>query len=148
MELMIDQTDLRILKLLSEDSRISIKDISRSVNLSDPSVKRRIEKMLDLGVIRKFTVDIDYSLLGFTIPFYIKVNDLSIHFVDFVKKIKELDPTLNIYSVTGNENYILKGYARTVPEIEELLAKLMKYGKVSTSIILEEIADEKIIDYL
>ncbi len=45
----IDDTDLKILKLLSADSRIRIKDLSKTVMMSEPSVKRRIEKMVDIG---------------------------------------------------------------------------------------------------
>ena len=65
----IDDTDLKILKLLSADSRIRIKDLSKTVMMSEPSVKRRIEKMVDIGVLRNFTIEIDYSKLGFSIPF-------------------------------------------------------------------------------
>ena len=144
----IDDTDLKILKLLSADSRIRIKDLSKTVMMSEPSVKRRIEKMVDIGVLRNFTIEIDYSKLGFSIPFYIKISDLTIHFNEFIKRARQLNPALTIDSVTGEENYIMQGRAQTIAEVEKLLAALMSYGKVSTSIILEETTGKKFIDLL
>ena len=116
--------------------------------MSEPSVKRRIEKMVDIGVLRNFTIDIDYSKLGFSIPFYIKISDLTIHFNEFIKRARQLNPALTIDSVTGEENYIMQGRAQTIAEVEKLLAALMSYGKVSTSIILEETTGKKLIDLL
>ncbi|MEG2645124.1 MAG: AsnC family transcriptional regulator, partial [Enterococcus sp.] len=68
---MIDQTDLAILKVLSNDSRIKIKALSKEVALSEPSVKTRIEKTIDNDIITSFSIEIDYSKLGYTIPLYI-----------------------------------------------------------------------------
>ncbi|MBV7390724.1 Lrp/AsnC family transcriptional regulator [Enterococcus alishanensis] len=144
----IDETDLKILKLLSTDSRMRIKDLSTAVKLSEPSVKRRIEKMVDAKILRAFTIDIDYSKLGYSIPFYVKISNLTISFTDFIKKAQQINPTLSFDSVTGEENYIIQGRAQTIVEIEKLLAALMHYGKVSTSIILEETAGKKIIDLM
>lgn len=144
----IDETDIKILKLLSADSRMRIKDLSKTVKMSEPSVKRRIEKMVDNGVLRNFTIEIDYSKLGYNIPFYIKISNLTIHFNEFIKRARHLNPTLSIDSVTGEENYIMQGRAQTIAEVEKLLASMMAYGKVSTSIILEETTGKKIIELL
>lgn len=144
----LDKTDLKILKLLSVDSRMRIKVLSKTVRMSEPSIKRRIEKMIDIGVLRNFTIEIDYSKLGFTIPFYIKISNLTIQFNEFIKRAHQLNPTLSIDSVTGEENYIMQGRAQTITEVEKLLAAMMAYGKVSTSIILEENPGEKLIQLL
>ena len=116
----IDETDIKILKLLSADSRMRIKDLSKTVRMSEPSVKRRIEKMVDNGVLRNFTIEIDYSKLGYNIPFYIKISNLKIHFNEFIKRARHLNPTLSIDSVTGEENYIMQGRAQTIAEVEKL----------------------------
>ena len=47
----IDNTDIKILKELQLDSRLSIRELSKRVNLSPPSVSERIKKLEDNGVI-------------------------------------------------------------------------------------------------
>ena len=135
---MLDQTDLKLLKLLSKNSRTTVKNLSKEVALSEPSVKTRIQRLMDEEILNAFTVDIDYKKLGYTLPLFVKISDLTIPAQKFV----------SIYAVTGEENYILFGHARSVSEVEEILSKLMAYGKVSTSIILEEKNNKKFIDDL
>lgn len=145
---MIDQTDLAILKALSNDSRIKIKALSKEVALSEPSVKTRIEKMIDNGIITSFSIEIDYSKLGYTIPLYIQISDLTITNRYFLKIVEQLPEITAISSVTGETNYLLKAQVQTVKDMETLLSILIQYGKVATSIVLEEKNASKLIDTL
>lgn len=145
---MIDQTDLAILKALSNDSRIKIKALSKEVALSEPSVKTRIEKMIDNDIITSFSIEIDYSKLGYTIPLYIQISDLTITNRHFLKIVEQLPEITAISSVTGETNYLLKAQVQTVKDMETLLSILIQYGKVATSIVLEEKNAGKLIDTL
>ncbi|MFC4772048.1 Lrp/AsnC family transcriptional regulator [Enterococcus hermanniensis] len=145
---MIDQTDLAILKALSKDSRIKIKALSKEVALSEPSVKNRIEKMIDNGIITSFSIEIDYSKLGYTIPLFIQISDLTITNTHFLKIVEQLPEITSIASVTGEVNYILKAQVQSIKDTEDLLATLMQYGKVATSIVLEEKNNGTLIDKL
>lgn len=59
----LDDTDLEILRLLLEDGRRPYSDIADHVDLSAPAVSDRVDRLRDLGVIRRFTVDVDRSTL-------------------------------------------------------------------------------------
>ncbi|MFC6348268.1 Lrp/AsnC family transcriptional regulator [Vagococcus carniphilus] len=136
---MIDQTSLAILNLLSKNSRMPIKDISKQVALSEPSVKKRIDRMIDLGIIKGFTTRVALSNIGYKIIFFTKVSELAIPNAVFLKKIKLTKEFIECYSVTGKENYILKGVAEDIQQVESILNELTSFSKVETSIILEEI---------
>ncbi|MFC7044667.1 AsnC family transcriptional regulator [Halobacteriaceae archaeon GCM10025711] len=60
----LDETDLEILRLLVEDARRPYSDIAAAVGLSAPTISDRVERMADLGVIERFTLDLDRSLLA------------------------------------------------------------------------------------
>ena len=60
----LDETDLEILRLLVTDGRRPYNEISAAVNLSPPTVSDRIDRLEELGVIRRFTVDLDRSMLA------------------------------------------------------------------------------------
>ena len=55
----LDDTDERILAELAEHARATFAEIGERVNLSAPAVKRRVDRMLDNGVIRGFTTVVD-----------------------------------------------------------------------------------------
>jgi Lrp/AsnC family leucine-responsive transcriptional regulator len=59
----LDDTDREILRILTEDGRRSYSDIAEQVELSPPAVSDRVDRLQELGVIRRFTVDIDRDLL-------------------------------------------------------------------------------------
>lgn len=60
----LDNLDIKILTHLQDNSRKSFQEIARSCLTSVPTIKSRVDKLLELGVIRKFTIDIDNSKLG------------------------------------------------------------------------------------
>ena len=69
----MDETDERILAELTDDARATFAEIGQRVNLSAPAVKRRVDRMLDTGVIRGFTAVVDRNALGWTTEAYVQV---------------------------------------------------------------------------
>jgi DNA-binding Lrp family transcriptional regulator len=60
----LDDTDLSILQLLSEDARRTYNEIATAVDLSPPAVSDRINRLKEDGIIRRFTIDVDHELVG------------------------------------------------------------------------------------
>lgn len=54
----LDEVDLRILRLLAEDARMSIRSVGREIGMSAPSVTERISRLERAGVIRGYRTDI------------------------------------------------------------------------------------------
>lgn len=70
----LDDTDREILGLLLEDGRQPFSDIAEEVGLSAPSVSERIERLQEIGLIRRFTVDLDRSLLEEGVPMLVDLT--------------------------------------------------------------------------
>ncbi|WP_372911740.1 winged helix-turn-helix transcriptional regulator [Salinigranum sp.] len=64
----LDETDLRILRLLTENARRPYSDIADVVDLSAPAVSDRVARLQEMGIIKRFTLDIDRSQLRKGIP--------------------------------------------------------------------------------
>ena len=59
----LDEIDRDILRRLSADGRLSYTDLADYIDLSRVSVRKRIERMEDAGVIKGFTVVVDWDLV-------------------------------------------------------------------------------------
>ena len=59
----LDETDREIVRMLIDDGRRSYSDIAEQVDLSAPAVSDRVDRLQELGVLRRFTVDIDRDML-------------------------------------------------------------------------------------
>ena len=63
----MDDKDREILSLLMEDGRRSVVDIAKEVDVPRATVQERIHRMLESGIIRKFTAVQDYSKTGLAV---------------------------------------------------------------------------------
>ncbi|WP_227356924.1 AsnC family transcriptional regulator [Haladaptatus salinisoli] len=70
----IDDTDREIIRLLVEDARRPYNEIAETVGLSPPTVSDRVERLQELGVIRRFTVDLDHDILTDGLSLLVTVN--------------------------------------------------------------------------
>ena len=70
----MDEIDLKLLRLLQQNSRTPIKALAGEVNLSSPAVSARIDRLEKQGVIRGYTLDVDPLQLGQHILAYIRLT--------------------------------------------------------------------------
>jgi DNA-binding Lrp family transcriptional regulator len=70
----LDETDLEILQLLLADARRPYSDIAEVVGLSAPAVSDRVARLQDVGVINRFTLDVDRSQLRKGIPVLLSID--------------------------------------------------------------------------
>ena len=70
----LDDTDIKILKIINKDVRTSYRQISRDLDVSVGTIHNRIDKMVKTGVIKKFSPVIDHEKLGFVLTTIIGVR--------------------------------------------------------------------------
>ena len=70
----LDEIDHEILQLLMEDARRPYNEIAEKVDLSPPTIADRIERLSNLGIINRFSVDINRSLLTDTSPVLVELH--------------------------------------------------------------------------
>jgi len=123
---MLDNIDKHLILLLQEDSRISITELSSKVNLSRPSINERINKLIDKGILKKFSAHVPPESVGLNVSFYIQISDIKVSF----NKICEI---------------LAKGSTKNISEMNALLEELMPYAYINTSIILNTPLENSII---
>ena len=62
-ELLRDERNVLLLRLLSSDPRMSVSELARRIGMSAPAVRERIERLEQAGVIRGYRLDIDARAL-------------------------------------------------------------------------------------
>lgn len=70
----LDETDFEILRLLTDDARQPYREIADAVDLSSPSVSDRVSRLQDMGIIRRFTLDLDRSKLRGGVPVLVELS--------------------------------------------------------------------------
>ncbi|WP_231186884.1 AsnC family transcriptional regulator [Haladaptatus sp. DYF46] len=81
----LDDTDREIIRLLVEDARRPYNEIAETVGLSPPTVSDRVERLQEIGIIRRFTADLNHGLLIDGLSLLVTVNAKPGH-VDAIKR--------------------------------------------------------------
>ena len=135
----LDKINRNIIKELSNNSRITISDLSRLVHLSAPAVKERIEKLEEQGAIQKYSVITDPEKLGFNITGFVYANVVLGKEKEFTAQLKNCSAVTDCFNVTGEKAYIFKVCVKNMSELDKLLEALSPLCKTDTSLILSTV---------
>lgn len=107
----LDVIDLSILKLLQENARITVKEISEKVHLSTSPVHERIKRMEESGVIKQYVTLVDHNKVkkGLMVICYVSLKQHSKNAGDkFIKSIHALNEVIECYNISGEFDFMLK----------------------------------------
>ena len=141
----LDETDERILTELTQNARATFAEIGQTVNLSAPAVKRRVDRMLDDGVIKGFTTVVDPNALGWKTEAYVQVfchgtispEQLRAAWVD-------MPEVVSAATVTGTSDAILHVQARDMRHLEAALERIRSSAHIERSesiVVLSNLID-------
>lgn len=99
---LIEDIDLKILEQMSTDCRKGYAEIARVVNLSRMAVRSRVLKMIESGLIERFTVILNARKLGLMTPVYLEIT-ASPNKLDQVGRTLAQNPKIeSVYATTGS----------------------------------------------
>jgi DNA-binding Lrp family transcriptional regulator len=141
----LDETDERILTELAEHARATFSEIGERVNLSAPAVKRRVDRLVERGVIRGFTTVIDRNVLGWNTEAYVQVYCHGTIAPDELRRAwVEIPEVVDAATVTGTADAILHVLARDMRHLEAALERIRSSADIERSesiVVLSNLID-------
>ena len=132
----MDMTDHKIIEILQEDGRISMKDLGKIVGLTSPAVSERVKRLEESGIIEGYKAIISPDALGRVIKAFIHIslpNNMYKKFLDEARK----DPRIvECHHITGDDCSVLKVIVKDMYELEEVIDSIKEIGSTKTSVIL------------
>lgn len=107
----LDGKDLAILRLLQQNARMTVKEISEKIHLSTTPVHERIKRMEENGVITQYATLVDHAKVkrGLMVICYVSLKQHSKNAGDkFIKTILELNEIIECYNISGEFDFMLK----------------------------------------
>jgi Lrp/AsnC family leucine-responsive transcriptional regulator len=132
----IDEFDVKILRALQQDGRMSVQELAQIVGLSATPVSRRVKKLEESGVIHGYSALIDETLLGFGVSVFVSVQldkQVDEALAVFEATIKEFPEVVDCWLMTGNRDYLLRIATRGLADFEQFMTgKLTKIPGVAS----------------
>lgn len=139
----LDKTDLAILRLLQQNARITIKEISEKVHLSSTPVHERIRRMEETGVIKQYVTLLNGAMLkkGLMVICYLSLRQHSKAAGDkFIKTILQMDEVIECLTISGQYDFMLKVVAENMDAYYDFhvnrLSQIENIGNVQSVFVM------------
>ena len=133
----MDRTDYKILNLLQEDCRKTLRAIGEEVGLTPPAVAERIRKLEEDHVIRSYRVGVDRTRLDCGMTGFIMVAPEPEKYEAFCAFCEKRPEITEHCHLVGPYNAMLRFAVRDTNALEALLSLIKKYGDSRTSVELK-----------
>lgn len=148
----LDNTDLKILRILQERGKITNIQLSQEIGLSPAPTLERVKKLENSGHIASYHAKLDPAKVGLGFTALIQVSlthQLQNAIAQFKQHIAEIDEIVECYQLTGNFDYQLRVVVKDIPAFEELIAeklsKIEEIGQMQTTVVLSKIKDSSVL---
>lgn len=139
----MDKIDKHILSLLAKDASISTTQIGEAIGLSIPATNKRIAKLQQSGVIRKYTILTDETKTKKPILAFVLIVVGSAENEKLLSYADEDPDILECCAVTGEYDYLIKVCSKDVQSLEDKLLCLKKQKGVIKSHTMLSLMEHK-----
>lgn len=150
----LDKVDLKILKILQENSKITNLDLSKRVGLSPAPTLERVKKLENNDVVMAYQAKVNPTALGLNVQTFVLV-DLAWQEEDalenFINKLHNIEEVVECYIITGEADFLLKIICKDIPTYEKILFKTLsqidEIERLKTLMTLSNVKQNNILPY-
>lgn len=117
----LDILDLKIVKCLTEDARCTYRSIAEEAGVSEATIKNRIDRLTDEGIIKKFTIIMDYHKLGRAIKAFIGLKVQPSKLQEIVEHIQRNSDVHVLYRTSGDVDLLIEVIFEQMEDLNKFL---------------------------
>ncbi len=141
----LDETDVRILKKMLIDARMSYRRIAEEIGVSPPTVLARVEKLEKDRIIKSYSAMLDHEKLGYDLTAIIEITAAKGKIVDIEKQIAKFPNVCAVYDITGLTDMIIIAKFKNRAELSKFVKKdlsLPYIDRTNTHVVLITVKED------
>jgi DNA-binding Lrp family transcriptional regulator len=145
----LDELDVLILERLLKDSRKSLRSIAKEIGTPTSTVHERVRRLVKMGVIKRFTAELDTKVLGMDVTALILVSVEGAYITEVEKALSAFEQVIAIYDITGEFDVAVIAKFRSIDELNNFIKAVLKMPHVKrtvTSIAFNVVKEKLCID--
>ncbi len=131
--------DRKLIEVLRDDARLSIRSLARRLSVSPSTVGKRLDALLERGVITGFVPTLDYKKLGYGLVAITKIKARGEALPTIVEALSNDRHLSHVYEITGEFDVLVIGRFRDESEMNREIKRLLSLPGIegtNTSIVL------------
>ncbi|MDH3244763.1 MAG: Lrp/AsnC family transcriptional regulator [Saprospiraceae bacterium] len=150
----LDKIDLKILKILQNNCKITNLDLSKNIGLSPAPTLERVKKLENTEIIESYHAKVNPQAIGLSVKTFVLVSlawqkDNALD--NFIEKIRQIDEIVECYIITGEADILMKIACKDIPTYEDILFKTLsqidEIERMKTLMTLSTVKDSKVLPY-
>tara|TARA_B100000902_G_scaffold371485_1_gene397575 strand:- start:2389 stop:2832 length:444 start_codon:yes stop_codon:yes gene_type:complete len=130
----LDDIDKKIIKVLEDDARTSLRKISELVDVSLGTVSNRVKRMEKNGIIRGYSVILDPDKIGWELNVVIGLRIQKGRLIEIQERIAKDSRVHGVYDVTGDFDSMVIARAKNRKDLDDLSKNVLSIDGVERSI--------------
>ena len=142
--LQIDEQDSKIINELNENAKIPLRELATKLGVSFITVRNRIKRLENEGIIERYAAKINYRKLGYDIQVLIEIRISKGKLFELEEKIARSPNVYAVYDTTGEFDATVIGRFKTTKAMDSFLKKIQTYDfveRTNTKLILNTIKE-------
>ncbi len=141
----MDHTDLRILEILQQEGRISMKNLGERVGLTSPAVTERVRRLEETGVIKGYRAEIEPSKIQLKVKAFITIDIKKENYRRFMDHLPDNPYVVDCHHITGNDSMVLRVMVKDMEQLERVIDAFKSFGNTRTNVILSSPIENRLV---
>jgi len=146
----LDKINRKILRLLQEDGRMKRQDVAKEVGLSTPAVSERMNKLLERGVIERYTAVVNPEAVKKEVTAFLTMGvEKTENSGGLIGKIKNTVDILECHAITGVASHLLKVRVSDISALNDLINEIKLWEGVTSiesNVVLSTMKETNILN--
>ena len=141
----MDEIDVKILKKLLSDARMSYRKVAEEIGVSPPTVLARVEKLENDGIIRSYSTLLDHEKLGYDMTAIIEITAIKGKIAELERQIAKFPNVCAVYDITGLTDMVVVAKFKNRKELSNFVKKdisLPYVERTNTHVVLITVKED------
>lgn len=131
----LDTTDRAIIAALTENGRMTVRELAAQIGLSSPSVTDRIHKLEDAGAIQGYTIAVDPNVFGLGIVAHLRMHAMPGQVQRLAQMLMDTPEIVEADRVTGMDCFMAKVVVGDVHDLEAVIDRFSPFSSTDAAIV-------------
>ncbi len=146
----LDDINRKILSLLQKDGRMKRQDVAKEVGLSTPAVSERMNKLLERGIIQRYTAVVNPKAVQKEVTVFITIGvERANNNENFEQKIQNTPDILECHAITGVASHLLKVRVSDISALNDLINEIKQWKGVTSiesNVVLSTLKETNVLN--
>jgi Lrp/AsnC family leucine-responsive transcriptional regulator len=133
---LLDRTNVLLLEALAADPRAGAAELARRAGVSAPTVRERLARLEEAGVIRGYRLDIDPAALGLPVAAWVRIRPGPGQLPKIAELAARTPEVSECHRISGEDCYLMKVHVPSIEALEAVLDQFLLHGQTHSSFVV------------